>query len=217
MFTHSKERQTAFRTCLKITLGVAILSFGLYNVHEQSGVTEGGLLGLTLLIHHWTPITPAISSLVLNVASYLLGLKFLGVDFLKKSVAAAVLYSAFYALWEAFPPLLPVMNPLIAAFVGAIFVGVGIGLAVTAGAAPGGDDAIAMVLSELFAKPIHRMYLILDLSVLALSLSYIPVYNVACSLVTVTISSYLIGLFTTPAKKGKKNKSLFTKKDTFVA
>ena len=33
-------------------LGSAILAFGLYNVHALSGVTEGGILGLTLLLHH---------------------------------------------------------------------------------------------------------------------------------------------------------------------
>ncbi|MBQ9938621.1 MAG: hypothetical protein IJO96_03720, partial [Oscillospiraceae bacterium] len=34
-----------------ILLGSAILSFGLYNVHELSGVTEGGILGLTLFFY----------------------------------------------------------------------------------------------------------------------------------------------------------------------
>ena len=33
--------------------GSAFLAFGLYNVHALSGVTEGGVLGLTLLLDHW--------------------------------------------------------------------------------------------------------------------------------------------------------------------
>ncbi len=36
-------------------------------------------------------------------------------------------------------------------------------------------------------------YLATDLTVLLLSLSYIPPVKIACSLVTVTISSFLIG------------------------
>ena len=38
---------------LRIVAGAAIVSFGLYNVHRQSGITEGGVLGTVLLLHHW--------------------------------------------------------------------------------------------------------------------------------------------------------------------
>ena len=33
--------------------GAFILAFGLFNVHSQSRITEGGVLGTTLLINHW--------------------------------------------------------------------------------------------------------------------------------------------------------------------
>ena len=35
-----------------LLLGTAILSFGLYNIHSQASITEGGVLGLQLLIQH---------------------------------------------------------------------------------------------------------------------------------------------------------------------
>ena len=48
-------------------IGSAILAFGLYNIHLLSGVTEGGILGMTLLLNYWLDITPAITSDVMNV------------------------------------------------------------------------------------------------------------------------------------------------------
>ena len=39
--------------------GTAILAFGLYNVHRQSNITEGGVLGLVLFFDHWLGVTPA--------------------------------------------------------------------------------------------------------------------------------------------------------------
>ena len=36
--------------------GSGVLAFGLYNIHSLSGVTEGGALGLTLLLQHWLGI-----------------------------------------------------------------------------------------------------------------------------------------------------------------
>ena len=34
-------------------VGSAILAFGLYQVHAQADVTEGGILGISLLLDHW--------------------------------------------------------------------------------------------------------------------------------------------------------------------
>ena len=59
-------------------LGSAILAFGLYNIHAFSGVTEGGVLGLTLLLHHWFGISPSVSGLILNALCYVAGWKTLG-------------------------------------------------------------------------------------------------------------------------------------------
>ena len=180
---------------LSILLGTAILSFGLYNVHSQSGITEGGILGATLLIQHWFHISPAVTELLLDLICYGLGLRFLGKGFLKYSLIATCCYSAFYAVYEQFPPLLPDLsgNPLLAAVAGAIFVGIGVGLVVRVEVAACGDDALALVLSKLTRQPITRSYLITDLTVLLLSLSYIPLQQIAYSLVTVMLSSFIIG------------------------
>ena len=178
-----------------LVLGAAILAFGLFNVHAQSCITEGGVLGATLLIRRWTGITPAISEVVLDAVCYGLGLKILGKDFLKRAVVATGCYAVFYAVNERIGYLIPDMStrPLLAAIAGGLFVGVGVGLVVRAGGAAGGDDALALVMAKVFRIDISRAYLITDTVVLLLSLSYIPVANIACSLVTVMLSSLIIG------------------------
>lgn len=177
-------------------LGSAILAFGLYNVHAFSGVTEGGVLGLTLLLYHWFGLSPSISGLVLNAACYIGGWRTLGRSFIFYSVIAGGGFSAFYAVFERFDPLWPQLAqmPLVAAIVGALFVGIGVGLSVRAGGAPGGDDALAMTLREVLHQPIERIYLASDLIVLALSATYLPLNRLACSLLTVILSGQLIGL-----------------------
>ena len=80
--------------------------------------------------------------------------------------------------------------------------GLGVGLAVRAGGAAGGDDALAMTISHLTKWPISRAYLFTDLVVLALSTTYIPPKNLLCSLITVTVSSFLIGQVHTFGRKG---------------
>ena len=185
-----------FRKILLSMLGGGVLAFGLYHIHSLSGVTEGGTLGLTLLLDHWLGISPAWSGLVINFCCYAFGFRTLGKHFLLWSAVSAGSFSLFFAIFEHFPRMWPALAemPLTAAFLGALFVGVGVGLCIRAGGAPTGDDALAMALAMRFSVPIERVYLITDLSVLVLSLTYLSSGRIACSVLTVTLSGKIIGI-----------------------
>ena len=146
--------------------GSAFLAFGLYNVHALSGVTEGGVLGLTLLLDHWFSISPAVSGAILNVLCYAMGWKLLG----------------------------------------AVLVGTGAGVCVRAGGAPGGDDALAMSVSHVTGWGVERVYLLSDLLVLLLSLTYIPARRIGFSLLTVILSGQIIGLIQKIPRKKEADK-----------
>ena len=160
-----KNKKREIRNCLVAILSSAFLAFGLYHVHSLSGVTEGGVLGMTLLLDHWFGISPAFSGFVMNVLCYCLGWKLMGKEFLGYS-----------------------------SVLGAVFVGVGAGLCVRIGGAPGGDDALAMSISYVTKWKIQWVYLLTDAIVLGLSLSYIPVKKIGYSILTVLLSGQIIGL-----------------------
>ena len=96
-----------FSFCLIAFFSSVFQAFGMYNIHALSGVTEGGVLGLTLLLDHWFRISPAISGFVLNAVCYLIGWRTLGKDFIAYSVIAAAGFSVGYGICEQFPPLWP--------------------------------------------------------------------------------------------------------------
>ena len=199
------------RSCLIALMGSAILSFGIYNIHSLSGVTEGGVLGMTLLLEYWFRISPALSSFVLSLFCYILGWRTLGRKFIVYSGVATAGFSVTYWIFEQFPPVYPQIAdmPLVAAILGAVFVGVGAGLCVRIGGATGGDDALAMSLSAITHLPIQWIYLISDLVVLTMSLSYIPFRRIIYSLLTVILSGQLIGIvqnFHLPGKSASKSK-----------
>ena len=176
-------------------IGSAVLAFGLYHIHSFAAVTEGGQLGLVLLLQHWFHLSPALTGLIINIICYAIGWQSLGLPFLARSGVCAIGFSATYWLCEQFPPLWPNLGqlPLLAALLGAVFVGVGTGLSVRAGGAPSGDDAIAMSVSRKWRIKIEYVYLISDLTVLALSLTYIPLQRILYSLLTVVLSGQIIG------------------------
>lgn len=188
-----KQAMTAF-------FSSAFQAFGMYHIHAVSDITEGGVLGATLLLEHWLSVSPALSGAVLNAACYLLGWRTLGKSFLIYSVIAAAGFSSGYAVFELYPPLWPdiVSHPLLAALIGALFIGIGAGLCVRAGGATSGDDALAMSISHMTKIPIQWIYLVSDLTVLLLSLSYIPFRRIAYSLLTVVLSGQIIGILQKP-------------------
>ena len=190
--------------CLIAFFSSAFQAFGIYHVHNLADVTEGGVLGLTLLLEYWLHISPAITGAILNGACYLLGWRMLGKAFIGYSLFAAAGFSLGYGLFEQFPPLWPALAdmPLAAAILGALFIGIGAGLCIRAGGATTGDDALAMSLSHVTKIPIQHLYLISDLTVLLLSLTYIPPGKILYSLLTVVLSGQIIGLLQkTPPKQ----------------
>ncbi len=195
------------KRCYIALLGSAILAFGLYNIHSLSGVTEGGILGLELLLFKWFNISPSVSGFVLNAICYIIGFKILGKDFIVYSAVAGGGFSLFYAIFEQFEPIYPdIANyPLLAAILGAIFVGVGAGLCVRIGSAPSGDDSIAMSVSRKYNIGIRWVYLISDTVVLALSLSYIPLKRIAYSLLTVILSGQIVGIIVDYKRKNSQD------------
>ena len=176
-------------------LGSAILAFGMYHVHSFAQVTEGGQLGLVLLLQHWFSLSPAITSFVFNAVFFFIGWKTLGKTFIACSAICTAGFSLTFWVCEQFPPLWPdlVNYPLLAALLGAAFVGAGTGLCVRMGGAPSGDDALVMSIHHRFHCKIEHIYIAFDVSVMALSLTYIPLKRILFSLLSASLSSWLIG------------------------
>lgn len=179
-----------------ILLGSAILSFGMYNIHQQADITEGGVFGMNLLVHHWFGISVAFIAPVLDLLCYSIAFKHLGKKFLVLSGFTSLTFAGTYKFWEVFPPVIPNISdmPFLASVLAGLFVGVGVGLIVKEGSSSGGDDALALIISKKFKLRLSRAYMLTDFVVLGLSLSYIPVTKILFSVIAVTISSKVIEL-----------------------
>ena len=188
-----------------IILGTGILAFGIYNIHSRCLLSEGGVLGLSLLLKQWFSISPGISGLILDLSMFLLGSFLLDRGFFMNSIFASSCYSLWYFLFERTGYLFPDLSslPFLAALIGALFVGTGVGLVVSNETAAGGDDALCLILKHYFGLPVSRFYLFSDAIVLCLSLTYIPFSRIFCSVLSAFLSSRIIG-FISGLKKEKE-------------
>lgn len=210
MVLMKSKNKSYLRKIVFIVLGALISTFGIHNIHGRVKITEGGVIGLMLLIEHWFNVSPAYITPVLDISCYLFAFKYLGSSFIKTSIVSTLITSLCYKLWELFPYLLPDLTsrPFLAAILGGIFVGVGVGLIVSQGGSAGGDDALALTLSHLLSWRLSLCYLFSDVTILLLSLSYIPLRQIIYSLFTVNISSFLIDLLGSSIKRQHHTKSI---------
>lgn len=184
------------RNMALIILGSCILAFGSFNFNYQNNVTEGGVLGLLLLIKNIFDISPSITAIVIDLSLFALGAKFFGKQFLYLSVFASLSFSTWYKVWESIGFIVPNLNNnmLLASILAGLGVGLGIGIIVRAGGAAGGDDVIALVGSKITPLKLNHVYMITDLIVLLLSLTYLNFEQIFFSIIAVTISGKIISL-----------------------
>ena len=197
---------------INIILGSMIEAFTVVNIHIPSQITEGGILGLALLSYKTIGINPSILSLIMDVICIIMGINIFGKAFLRKTLLASLFFAIFYKIFSLMGPILPNLYsyPLLAAIVGGIGIGLGCGLVVSQGGATGGDDALALVVANKAKINISYAYLLMDVIVLVMSLTYIPFVRLIFSLITTTVSSVLVGQFeinVSPAM-GKTNLSI---------
>lgn len=184
-----------FASLFCLFIGTGLMAFAMVNVHLQAQITEGGMLGLSLLLAHFTGISPAYVSLFCDLLLYLLAFSLLGKAFIKKALFSALLYVLMFRLFSFCGPLLPslVDLPWLAAIIGGLMIGLGVSCVVLLGFVTSGDDTLVLLLNRKFKLSIACSYMLLDLLVLALSLSYLSYTNIIWSLLTTLISSFVVG------------------------
>ena len=192
------------KSILLIIIGATILSFGSYNFNYQNNVTEGGVLGLLLLLQHVFNISPSITSVVIDFSLFTIGSKFFGKKFLLYSILSTITFSSTYKIWEKIGFLVSSFtnNMLIASILAGIGVGVGVGLVVRGGGASGGDDVIALLGNKLLKLKVNHVYLAI---VLLMSLVYLDIKQVFFSIIAVTISGKIISIIYKDDEDNKDN------------
>lgn len=181
-----------------VFLGNFIMAFSLVNIHIPSQVSEGGVIGLSIIANKVFGIPPASVSFVLDMALYVLGFLILKNGFLRRAIFSTIIYSLLYGLLYELGPVLPSLAEadLIAAILGGVGIGLGCGMVVTRGSVAGGDDCFALIVSKKTGLSLGKAYFIGDALILFLAyLTYMPLSNVFFSLISTFISSYIVGQF----------------------
>lgn len=141
------------RSYSMITVGTFLMALGTRLIYEPLSMVTGGFSGVGIIFHALFGIPVSVTTFLLNVPLFILARKNHGKEFLIKSLAAMLIFSAALALI----PLIPVTEEdyLMASLLGGALHGVGLGLVCMAGSTTGGTDLLSTLLHPLF--PVMRL------------------------------------------------------------
>lgn len=181
------------RSLLLIALGVAMYTFGFVKFNMANALAEGGVAGVTLIIHALYKIDPAYTSLILNIPLFIMGDRVLGRKSLALTIYGTVLLSFFIWFWQQVPVKIVLQNDMmLVAVVAGLFAGAGSGLVFRYSATTGGTDIIGRVIEEKFGFKLGQTLLFVDALVLTASLVYIDLQHMLYTLVASFVYSQVL-------------------------
>ncbi|MFC5630037.1 MULTISPECIES: YitT family protein [Streptococcus] len=191
--TNHHDIKITLRGLILIALGVATYTFGFVNFNMANHLAEGGVAGITLIIHALTGISPAYTTLLINIPLFILGAKVFGKKALFLTIYGTVLMSIFIDLWMKIPVRLDLGGDfLIAALLAGIFAGLGSGLVFRYGATTGGTDIVGRVIEAKTGRQLGQSLLIIDALVLLASLVYIDIRHMMYTLIASFVYSQVL-------------------------
>lgn len=138
------------KNLLLIICGSFVAGVGLNLFLEPFGIAPGGLSGVAVLISHITgdKIPVGLLTFLLNIPLFIPGYKYLGREFILKSVIGTVLFSVAIDVTSFFVGKLPGEDVLLYALWGGAAIGLGFGMIFRGGASTGGTDIAARLLQR---------------------------------------------------------------------
>ena len=187
------QKLSQVRSLLLIALGVAMYTFGFVKFNMANALAEGGVAGVTLIIHALYKIDPAYTSLILNIPLFIMGARVLGRKSLALTIYGTVLLSFFIWFWQQVPVKIVLQNDMmLVAVVAGLFAGAGSGLVFRYSATTGGTDIIGRVIEEKFGFKLGQTLLFVDALVLTASLVYIDLQHMLYTLVASFVYSQVL-------------------------
>nr|WP_211745572.1 YitT family protein [Paenibacillus sp. Marseille-Q4541] len=178
--------------------GTMLMAFAFYHINYANHLSEGGFVGLALLGSYVAGWPAALTSFLLDLPIIAIAWFLMGRKYMWKALFGAVSFSLFYEWCERYSPLVINLHGslLAAALLSGILTGIGAGLVIRSGSATGGDDILAVLISQRSRLKIGTIFFLFDAVVLVLSLAFMPIKETLYTILAVWIAGKLITLIT---------------------
>ena len=150
-----------------IAAGAFVYAIGFQFFLYPNNITSGGVVGTAMIINQLTGLPVGVMTILLNVPLFLIAWRHFGLDFMVGSLAGMGLSSVLVDLFARFGFGLT-DDPMLAAIIGGVIKGAGLGMIYYVGGTTGGIDIVVKLLRKRLASVnFGTIMLLLDMFIIA--------------------------------------------------
>lgn len=186
-----------FKDFLVMTLGIILVSIGVYFFKFPNHFSMGGVSGLAVILAPLSPfpwLTASTLNGIINLLFLFLGFAMLNRGFGLRTIYCSILYSLVIQLFEwVFPLSAPLTNQkMLELFFAVIFPALGSAILFNIDASSGGTDIVAMILKKYTGIDVGKALLISDVVIAASTFLIFGIETGLFSILGLVLKSVLV-------------------------
>lgn len=171
----------SFKEFFLILVGIGLAGFGLKGFLIPSGFIDGGVTGISLLIHFLTPLNLSLLIFVINIPFIFLAMKQIGKAFAIKTFLAIIVLS-LSLLFINYPII--TLDRILVAIFGGFLLGAGIGLSVRGGSVLDGTEVLSVFLSRKTGFSMGEIIFFINIIIFSVAAVFLSVETALYSILT---------------------------------
>lgn len=181
----------------RMLVGTTLMALAINIVYDPMGMVPGGFSGASILLAHLSGgvikggIPVWLFNMLLNVPVFLWGLFIRGREFIVKSLITNLMFSTMLYLI----PIQPVAQKdyFLAAIIGGVLTGSGIGLVFSVGYSTGGTDLLSSLIQKYLPHyPVAKLLFVLDALVILAGAAYFGIDKAIYAAVSVYLTTQIM-------------------------
>ena len=180
------------KECFIVSIACIIMAFNTNYFYLGNKLAQGGVSGLSLIIHYITDIDISYIYLALNIPLIIIAYIFIGKDFVFKTLFATIMLTIFLKVFGTFRG--PIDDILMASIFGGGINGIAIGIIFYAGGSSGGTDIIAKIINKHYGIAIGKTLLTIDFIILSMVAFIFGKVIFMYTLISLLVSSKMIDI-----------------------
>lgn len=149
---------------LLMILGATLYSIGLEIFLIPNNIIDGGIVGISIMVSHFTNIPLGILTFILNIPFFVIGYKQIGKTFTISTLFSVVCYSIGISIFKPIPGI--TQDVLLASVFGGIIAGLGIGIIIRSGGSTDGAEIVAIILDKRSTFSVGQIVLFFNFFIL---------------------------------------------------
>lgn len=198
-----------------LTMGVCLMSAGVRVIYEPLSLVTGGISGFAIIVGRIGNVPIWLTTAVVNVPLFIVGRMVKGKSYIYRSLYGTVLFS--FLLYMIPEPVVVQEDYFLAAVLGGVIQGVGLGFVLLSEASTGGTDLIGAIIRKY--KPhlsMATIIFIIDSIIVAAGAAVFGITNAAYAVLAVYITSKVIDVVVT-GPNNSKMVMIVTEKERIIA